>query len=120
MTAIRRSPSARAGVLGLPFLLVVVLMFQICPPLAAQGSSDPPRKVRAPVKPEYSDLARRLNLSGTVRVEVTIAPDGKVKRAKVIGGSPVLAVDAVRAATLTEFEPGPKETTQMLEFTFER
>jgi len=120
MSAIK-GPATRSRALGAAFLfLIVVSALQVCPPLAAQSSGDAPRKVRVPVRPEYSDLARRLNLSGTVRVEVTIAPDGKVKRAKVIGGSPVLAVDAVRAATLTEFEPGPKETTQTLEFTFER
>jgi TonB family protein len=96
------------------------LTLQICPPLAAQGSSDPPRKVRVAVRPEYSDLARRLNLSGTVRVEVVIAPTGKVKTAKVIGGNPVLGQEALRAASLTEFEPGTKETTQVLEFSFER
>ena len=74
--------------------------------------------VKATVKPEYSALAKRLNLNGAVRVEVQVAPDGRVKRAHVLGGHPVLAVDAEKAALLTEFEPGPKETTQILEFHF--
>jgi TonB family protein len=74
--------------------------------------------VKVTVKPEYSALAKRLNLNGAVRVEVQVAPDGKVKKAHVLGGHPVLAVDAEKAALMTEFDPGPKETTQILEFHF--
>ena len=121
MSAIRKGPATRARALRVPSLfLMVVLAFQVCPPIAAQISAEAPRKIKVPVKPEYSDLARRLNLSGTVKVEVLIAPDGKVKRAKVVGGSPVLGQEALRAASLTEFEPAAKETTQVIEFTFER
>ena len=121
MSAIRRCPATRARALGVPFLfLVVVLTLQVCLPIAAQISTEAPRKIRVAVKPDYSDLARRLNLSGTVRVEVLIAPDGKLRKAKVVGGSPVLGQEALRAASLTEFEPAAKETTQVVEFTFER
>jgi hypothetical protein len=62
------------------------------------------RAVKITVKPEYS-------------AKVQVAPDGKIKRAHDLGGHPV-AVDAEEAALLTEFEPGPKETTQILEFHF--
>jgi TonB family protein len=68
--------------------------------------------------PTRSDLARRLNLSGTVRIEVTIAPDGTVKRSRVLGGHPVLAQDAQHAAEKSTFDPGPEETTEILEFKF--
>ena len=85
--------------------------------LAAQSAgNDAPRRIRVAIKPEYSDLAKRLSLSGVVRVEVQISADGKVKKAHVVGGHPVLALDAEKAAMLTEFEPGPKETTQIIEF----
>jgi hypothetical protein len=49
-----------------------------------------------------------------VRVEVVVATDGKVKKVHVIGGHPVLALDAERAAIL--FEPAAKQTAQVLEF----
>jgi TonB family protein len=76
------------------------------------------RRVRSLGKAQYPDLAKRLNLSGTVKVEVTVGPDGKVKRTRVLGGHPVLAAEAEKAATQTEFEPGPKETTEVIEFKF--
>ncbi|HXJ05420.1 MAG TPA: energy transducer TonB [Candidatus Acidoferrum sp.] len=76
------------------------------------------RKVRVLAKPQYPDLARKLNLSGVVKIEVTIGSDGKVKRTHIIGGNPVLATEAGRAAMQSEFEPGPKETTEIIEFKF--
>jgi len=116
----RKDPAARAGSSGAPLLFfAIVFMLSIGPRLEAQTSSgDALRKIKVAVKPEYSDLARRLNLSGVVRVEVQIAPDGKVKRTRMLGGHPVLGQDAQRAAMMTEFEPAAKETTQVLEFHF--
>jgi TonB family protein len=76
------------------------------------------RKVRTLGKPQYPELARKLNLSGVVKIEVTIGADGKVKRTHVVGGHPVLATEAERAALESEFEPGPKETTEVIEFKF--
>ncbi|MGH9742270.1 MAG: energy transducer TonB, partial [Candidatus Acidiferrum sp.] len=76
------------------------------------------RKVRVLAKPQYPELAKRLSLSGVVKIEVTIEPDGRVKRTHVVGGHPVLAAEAERAAMQCEFEPGPKETTEIIEFKF--
>jgi len=76
------------------------------------------RKVRMLVKPQYTELAKKLNLSGLVKIEVTIGPDGKVKRTHIVGGHPVLASEAEKAAMQSEFEPGPKETTEIIEFKF--
>jgi protein TonB len=81
-------------------------------------STEGKRKVKNLGRPVYPELARRLNLTGTVKVEVTIGPDGRVKRTRVLGGHPVLATEAEKAAQLSEFEPGPKETTEVIEFKF--
>ncbi len=87
--------------------------------LSAQSADgDAPRRIKAGITPEYPELAKRMKLSGVVKVEVVIAPDGKVKKARVIGGHPVLAAEAEKAALLTKFEPGSKETTQIIEFRF--
>jgi TonB family protein len=76
------------------------------------------RQVKHLVQPSIPELARKLNLTGTVRIEVTIAPDGIVKRSRVLGGHPVLAMEAERAAQKSTFEPGPRETTEIIEFKF--
>jgi TonB family protein len=81
-------------------------------------SADTQRRIKVAARPEYSELARRLNLTGTVKVEVQIAADGKVKKARVVGGHPVLGVEAEKAALKTEFESAPHESTQVIEFRF--
>jgi TonB family protein len=88
--------------------------------LHAQTADTPEtkRKAKYMEKPVYPELARKLNLTGIVKVEVTIGADGKVKRTHVVGGHPVLASEAERAAMQSEFEPGPKETTEVIEFKF--
>ncbi|MGA2095239.1 MAG: TonB family protein [Candidatus Acidiferrum sp.] len=78
----------------------------------------PKRKARVLAKPQYPELAKKLNLSGVVKIEVTIGADGKVKRTHILGGHPVLAAEAEKAAAQSEFEPGPKETTEVIEFKF--
>jgi TonB family protein len=85
---------------------------------AQSATAEERRPVKHLVQPTVSDLARKLNLTGTVRIEVTIAPDGSVKRTRVLGGHPVLAQDAERAAQRCTFESGPKETVETIEFKF--
>jgi TonB family protein len=109
----RSIATVRAVVLG----VLLAASARVAAPLRAQ-SSEEKRPVKHLNQPVYPELARKLNLSGTVRVEVTIAPDGTVKRTRVVGGHPVLAVEAERAAQKSTFEPGPKETTETIDFKF--
>jgi TonB family protein len=55
------------------------------------------RKIVANPAPVYPEMAKRMQLTGVVKIEVVIAPDGKIKDSKVIGGHPVL-VDAAMTA----------------------
>lgn len=77
------------------------------------------RRAKTKVQPTYPDLARRMNISGTVKVEVVIAPNGTVKEARVLGGHPVLAGAAVDAAKRWRFEPAPAESTGVIDFKFQ-
>lgn len=89
--------------------------------LRAQSNADPveeKRQVKSMVQPTVPDLARRMNLKGTVKIEVTIAPNGTVKSSKILGGHPLLAVEAQHAAEKSTFLPGPRETIEVIEFKF--
>jgi TonB family protein len=90
--------------------------------LRARAQSNSPAEMKRQVKhlvaPQFPDLAKKLNLTGTVRIEVTIGQDGIVKHSRILGGHPVLAAEAERAAEKSTFEPGPKETTEVIEFKF--
>ena len=111
--------SGRAKTLVVAVALVLA-MAASCLRAGAQSTSpsEAKRQVKRLLTPQYPELAKKLNLSGTVRIEVTIAPDGIVKHTRVLGGHPLLAASAEEAAQKSTFEPGPKETTEIIEFKF--
>jgi TonB family protein len=77
------------------------------------------RRAKVKVQPIYPDLARKMNLTGTVKIAVVVAPNGTVKEAKVVGGHPVLAGAALDAARKWRFEPASVETSGVVDFKFE-
>src|SRR5229473_5870690 len=77
------------------------------------------RRARSKVQPVYPELARKMNLSGTVKVEVVVSPNGSVKEAKVVGGHPVLANAALDAVRKWRFEPAASESSGVVDFKFE-
>jgi TonB family protein len=77
------------------------------------------RKVKNAVKPDYPQVARQLRVTGTVRLEATVAPDGKVRDTKVLGGSPLLVQEAVIAVKKWKYEEASKETVESVEVVFQ-
>lgn len=77
------------------------------------------RRAKSKVQPSYPDLAKKMNIAGTVKIEVVVAPNGSVKDARVVGGHPVLAGAALDAAKKWRFEPAPGESTGVIDFKFE-
>ena len=76
------------------------------------------RKVKTKITPMVPELARRMNISGKVKIEVVIAPDGHVKTSRALGGHPILVQSCLDAVKDWKFEPAPEETTQIVEFDF--
>ena len=77
------------------------------------------RRVKSKVPPVYPELARKMNITGTVKVEVVVSPNGSIKDARVVGGHPVLANSALEAVKKWRFEPAPGESTGVIDFKFE-
>lgn len=77
------------------------------------------RRAKTKVEPQFPELARKMNISGTVKIQVTVAPNGSVKDAKIVGGHPVLAQSALDAAKKWRFEPAAAESTGVIDFKFE-
>ncbi|MGH9741176.1 MAG: energy transducer TonB [Candidatus Acidiferrum sp.] len=76
------------------------------------------RKVKTKVTPAYPELARRMSVSGKVKIEVVITPEGRVKSTRVIGGHPLLVQACQDAVKEWRFVAAPEETTQIVEFDF--
>jgi TonB family protein len=76
------------------------------------------RKAKTKVLPIYPDVARRMSIAGTVRLAVVVAPNGTVKSSKPVGGHPLLVDAAMDAMKQWRFEPGPTESSGIVEFKF--
>ena len=77
------------------------------------------RKPKTKVAPVYPDVARRMGVSGTVKLTVVVAANGTVKSSKVIGGHPVLVNAAMDAMKQWKFESAPTESSGTVEFKFQ-
>jgi TonB family protein len=76
------------------------------------------RKVKTRISPIYPELAKRMNVTGKVKIEVIISPEGHVKSTRVVGGHPLLVQACQDAVKEWKFTPGNEETTQVVEFDF--
>ena len=95
------------------------LIFAGASGLAQSGTTDESkRKVKTKTVPVYPELARRMNVSGKVKIEVVVTPDGRVKSTRVVGGHPLLVQACQDAVKEWKFMPAPEETTQVVEFEF--
>ena len=118
------SRNHRIWMLQVATVLSFAMMFAVTPKVLAQDNSSTAdnasgsRKVKSRIEPEYPELAHRMRISGTVRISATVAPDGHVKETKVLGGSPLLSVEAENAVKKWRFEDGPKETVEIIEIDF--
>lgn len=85
---------------------------------AQSASEEGKRKVKVKVTPVYPELAKRMNVSGKVKIEVIITSDGKVKSTRALGGHPLLVQASLDAVKEWKFAAAPEETTQVVEFEF--
>ena len=86
--------------------------------LAQQEQFEIKRRIVSKVTPKYPDLARQMRINGTVRLEVTVAPDGTGKSSKVLGGHPLLIQAATDAVSKWRWVPAPQETVEAIEIKF--
>jgi TonB family protein len=106
--------------IGLAVAMFLSTSAALAPKVLAQDASPDAvkRKVKTRVVPDFPVLARHLNVTGKVKIEVTISAEGRVTSTKVVGGSPVLVGSALDAVKRWRFEAAPKETTEIIEFSF--
>jgi TonB family protein len=105
--------------LWLAFILSVwVLQLVVCLTIPAVAE-EPGRKLKSGSPPEYPALARKLNIKGVARVQITITKDGRVKGVKELGGNPVLLSALVEAVKKWRYEASDTETVAEVKFEFQ-
>jgi len=90
-------------------------------PAIAAASSTPvegTRRVERTVLPQYPEIAERMKLTGTAQVSALEKRDGTVKEVRIIGGHPLLADALASAVKQWKYQPGSKETLEVVKFSF--
>jgi periplasmic protein TonB len=85
---------------------------------AVSASAQENRRAISKPQPRYPDIAKRMNLVGTVKVEIVISPDGKVKETNVVGGHPILVDSVLFTLKEWKYEPAKAQTSATLTFDF--
>jgi TonB family C-terminal domain len=102
----------------LPTVALVALATLLHPASGfAQDGMD--RKVKSKVAPAYPEIARKMGLTGIVKLQLVVATNGSVKETKVIGGHPILVTAAVDAVKKWRYEAASAESTGTVEFKFD-
>lgn len=102
------------------FLLTLIFSFCFGASAFAQGqqsSNETGRKVIRRVEPRYPDMAKKMNLGGTVKVVAVVASDGNVKKVEPVGGSPILVQAAESAISQWKYVAG-QESRETVELHF--
>ena len=105
------------------YVLILFLLFSYCfgPLRAAQGqqsSAGGSRRVVQKMSPVYPEIARKMNLAGTVKVVAVVTAEGTVKAVEPVGGSPVLLKAAEDAVAKWKFAAGG-ESKELIELHFD-
>jgi len=105
--------------LTIAVLALFTSTFTVVPPtFGQQDQPESKRKLVTKAEPVYPGLARSVRISGSVRVEAVVAPNGTVKSTTIIGGHPVLAQAAQDAVRRCKWEAAPRETREVLIINF--
>jgi TonB family protein len=85
---------------------------------SAQESVEGARKAVHKTPPVYPSLARSMSIRGSVKLDVTVAPNGTVKSIDIKGGHPILTQAAQKAVYGWKWEAAPHETVELIEIKF--
>jgi len=100
-------------------LLIVLCGFlQFAGWAQGQTASDSGRKIVRRVEPRYPEVARRMNVIGTVKVFAVVAADGTVKAVEPVGGSPLLVEVSTLAIKEWKYAAASSETKELIELHF--
>jgi TonB family protein len=85
----------------------------------ASNSTQTQRRLINRVEPQYPETLKQLNIGGTVRLQLTIAPRGNVENVNILGGNPILAESAATAAKQWIYSPSSSRTTTEITIPFD-
>jgi TonB family protein len=86
--------------------------------LTLPGGASDERAVKSKVPPVYPEIAKRMKITGVVKLEATVDADGKVTAVKTVSGNHVLSEAAEEAVRKWKFATGSGESVVSLDVNF--
>jgi TonB family protein len=86
--------------------------------LALPAHAGEAREIVSRASATYPEIAKRMKISGEVKVEATVDAAGKVSDAKAISGNKMLAAAAEDAVRKYKFAPGSETSTVHVDVNF--
>ncbi len=77
------------------------------------------RAIKSRVSPVYPEIAKRMRVSGVVKLNVTVDAEGKVQDVKAVSGNSMLSTAAEEAVRKWKFEPGAGQATVSVSINFD-
>jgi TonB family protein len=99
---------------GLLQLTVIALALTATLPLHAADD----RPIKQKVAPAYPELAKRMRVSGLVKIAATVLPDGSVSATKTVSGNHMLSGAAEDAVHKWKFAPASDQSTVEVDVNF--
>ena len=97
-------------------LAIVTAAFM--PSSGRAAEQDSSRKITKKVTAAYPLTARKMMLTGTVRLAALVAAAGQVKSTETLGGHPLLVAAATDAAMKWKYEAAERDSRELMVFTF--
>jgi len=99
-------------------LSIAAVLFETEAATAQASMAESTRKVINRVVPVYPAMARGMNLTGTVNLQVLVLANGTVKSVQVKGGHPLLVLAAQDAVHSWKWEKADHDSIELVEFRF--
>ena len=102
------------------FGLTLVLFLAFVAPSTAQVErvDRPRRRVVRTSEPDYPTIVRNAHIGGSVRLNVTVLPNGDVAKVDTLGGNPIFAESATKAVLKWKYAPAASQTKEEVQINF--
>lgn len=94
------------------------LLLLACLLTFGQDAAENARTILKKVQPQYPALAQKMNIKGSVKLEVSVEPNGSVKSVSTKGGHPLLIQAAQNAIREWRWQPASRATLEIIEVRF--
>ncbi len=87
--------------------------------MAMPGMAADERAIKSRVAPVYPEIAKRMKITGVVKIEATVDPGGKVTDVKTLSGNRMLSPAAEDAVRKWRFAPAAAQSTVPVDINFD-